>query len=322
MSRSWFKGTFNEGSSQTITLIYDEGKDFAGWNLVGNPFPVQAYANRSYYTMNAAGTVIEPTAASTSTAIPACTGVMVKAETTGQSVTFSKTAPSAATNNGALQIAVAQANTRGAAVQDKAIVSFNAGDELGKFYFGESNAKLYIPQNGKELAIAYVCTDAARHVSTNEVPLNFKAEKNGEYTLSFDVANVIASEAKQSNLSEQFAYLHLIDNMNGADVDLLVSPEYTFNAKTSDYASRFRLVFSANESDGDNDGDNAFAFIDAGGNLVINGEGTLQVIDVTGRVIVSRDGVHTVSTNGMVPGMYILRLINGENVMTQKIVIE
>lgn len=55
--------------------------------------------------------------------------------------------------NGALQVAVAQANTRGLAVQDKAIVSFNAGDELGKFYFGESNAKLYIPQNGKELAI-------------------------------------------------------------------------------------------------------------------------------------------------------------------------
>jgi hypothetical protein len=39
-------------------------------------------------------------------------------------------------------------------------------------------------------------------------------------------------------------YLHLIDNLTGADVDLLQMPEYTFTAKTTDYASRFRLVFS------------------------------------------------------------------------------
>ena len=308
-----FKGTFNEEETQEVGLVYDEGKEFAGWNLVGNPFPVQAYANRSYYTMNEEGTGIEPTAASTSTAIPACTGVMVKAETTGQSVTFSKTAPSAATNNGALQIAVAQANTRGAAVQDKAIVSFNAGDELGKFYFGESNAKLYIPQNDKELAIAYVCTDAARHVSTNEVPLNFKAEKNGEYTLSVNPEGV------------EMSNLHLIDNMTGADVNLLQTNEYTFTGKTTDYTSRFRLVFSANESDGDNDGDNAFAYVDAGGNIVITADAhgaSLQVIDVMGRVVRCTDGVHTVSTQSMAPGVYVLRLINGNDVMTQKMVIE
>jgi hypothetical protein len=32
--------------------------------------------------------------------------------------------------------------------------------------------------------------------------------------------------------------------------------------------------------------------------------------------------VHAVSTSGMVPGVYVLRLINGDNVKTQKIVIE
>ena len=35
-----------------------------------------------------------------------------------------------------------------------------------------------------------------------------------------------------------------------------------------------------------------------------------------------KDGVHTVSTNGMTPGMYVLRLIEGNNVRIQKIVIE
>ena len=70
------------------------------------------------------------------------------------------------------------------------------------------------------------------------MPLNFKAARNGEYTLSFKVENV------------DLEYLHLIDNLAGNDIDLLVTPTYTFEAKTSDYASRFRLVFSASETDG------------------------------------------------------------------------
>ena len=306
-----FKGEFNEDDTKTVNLVYDANADFAGWNLVGNPFPVSAYANKSYYTMNEDGTAIEPVAVSTETAIPACTGVMVKAENTGESVTFSKTAPTAASNNGLLQIAVAQSNMRGAVVQDKAVVSFNAGDELGKFYFGESNAKLYIPQNGKEYAIA----TAAK---TGELLLNFKATKNGEYTISVNTENV------------ELDYLHLIDNLTGADIDLL-SPagfplckggqgDYTFAAKTTDYASRFKLVFSANESDGDN----AFAFIN-NGNIIVYGEGTLQVIDMTGRVVrtvgLSQCGSRA-TTNGIMPGVYVLRLINGDNVMTQKIVVE
>ena len=46
------------------------------------------------------------------------------------------------------------------------------------------------------------------------------------------------------------------------------------------------------------------------------------VIDMMGSNIISRDGVHTVSTNGMTPGVYVLRLINGEIIKTQKIVIQ
>ena len=302
-----FKGTFNEEETQEVSLVYDEGKSFAGWNLVGNPFPVQAYANRSYYTMNDEGTGIEPNTVSSATAIPACTGIMVKAETTGESVTFSKTAPSAAANNGALQIAVAQANTRGLSVQDKAIVSFNAGDELGKFYFGESNAKLYIPQNGKDYAVAVIASDS--EAIQKEVPIHFKATRNGTYTISVDLLNA------------ECGYLHLIDNMTGADIDLLQTNEYTFSSKPSDYASRFRLVFSTicEDANGDNE---TFAFIDAGGNIVINGEGSLQIVDVTGRVIVSVGG-HTrcVPTAGIPAGVYVLRLINGDNVRTQKMVI-
>ena len=135
-------------------------------------------------------------------------------------------------------------------------------------------------------------------------------------------------------------YLHLIDNLTDADVDLLAIRQaqessvpfskvgkgnstpatYTFTAKTTDYASRFRLVFSVS---GDVDGDNApFAFIN-NGNIFVNGDGMLQVIDMTGRVVVSCGG-HTrcVPTMGFPAGVYVLRLIDGNTVRTQKIVIQ
>lgn len=67
--------------------------------------------------------------------------------------------------------------------------------------------------------------------------------------------------------------------------------------------------------------DNAFAFVN-NGNIVVNGEGVLQVVDMTGRVVLSGDAIHRVSTTGMTAGVYVLRLINGENVKTQKMVIE
>ncbi len=284
-----------------------------GFNLVGNPFPRAAWIDKPYYTLNSNGSIVLTDPESTSTPISPCYGVVVEAQSDDETVTFSTTAPStsgAVPNNGSIQMTLAQAvSTRGSASMktlDNAIVSFNEGSELGKFYFGTQNANIYIPQDGKDYAIACVGRDGACTISTNEVPVNFKAKEDGTYSLTVNPEGV------------EMAYLHLIDNMTGADVDLLVAPSYTFTAKTTDYESRFRLVFS---NCGDAIGDNgAFAFI-SNGNIIVDGEGTLQVIDVMGRIVISRDGACTVSTNGMAPGVYVLRLINGNDVKTQKIVV-
>ena len=49
---------------------------------------------------------------------------------------------------------------------------------------------------------------------------------------------------------------------------------------------------------------------------------SLQVVDMMGRVVLAGDAMNRVPTAGMTAGVYVLRLINGEKVMTQKIVIE
>jgi len=318
-----FKGDFFDGDSKTVSLNYSDGNEFSGWNLVGNPFATAARANRSYYKMNAEGTAIEAVSAYSTTNIAPCTGVMVQAEGSNENVTFTRATQQSAPNQGLLNITLNQANTRGNAMMDNAIVSFNDNDRLNKFSFGESDATLCIPQGGKDCAIAF----AQRQ---GEMLLNFKAAKNGTYTLNFSSQEV------------SFSYLHLVDNLTGADIDLLhpetviagedpqsLVPSYTFEAKTTDYASRFRLVFSSNCGDAVVDNE-AFAFIDASGNIVINGivgdagTASLQVIDMTGRVILRRDVLNasqTIPTGGMAPGVYMMRLINGEKVMVQKIVV-
>ena len=109
--------------------------------------------------------------------------------------------------------------------------------------------------------------------------------------------------------------------MTGADVDLLANPTYSFNATTTDYENRFRLVFAT----GSSADDDTFAFINGAGNLSIfgiEGEATLQVMDINGRVLSTDTFSGSYEKNlNVAAGIYMLRLINGDNVMVQKMVI-
>ena len=73
-------------------------------------------------------------------------------------------------------------------------------------------------------------------------------------------------------------------------------------------------------------GSETFGFINDSGNLCIfgiEGTATLQVVDVMGRILSSESfsGSYEKRLN-VVPGVYTLRFINGNNVKVRKIVIE
>ena len=308
-----FAGTITPSSS--VVSINDlsytaEDNPLAGWNLVGNPFTCNAYTNKSYYVTSYDSnepnkTILVKYLASQNVPIPPCTGILVQADSEDKTIRFANSSYNIVAKNGMMQVMVSQANMRGSSMVDKAIVSFNAGDELGKFVFNADAAKLYIPQNGKDYAIVSSETQG-------EMPVNFKAKENGTYTLSIDVEGM------------EMKYLHLIDNKTGNDVDLLQTPSYSFEAKTTDYESRFKLVFVANNEESVSAGSETFAFF-SNGSFVINNEGNaeLQVIDITGRIVKSEsiNGCANVNVNAA-PGVYMLRLINGNNLQTQKIIIE
>ena len=282
-----------------IDIEFNGGKAFEGYNLIGNPFTCDAYINRDYYRMNAAGDAIVP-AASATTAIKPCEGIfVVAANTSDNTVTFTTTAPSTSSAPANVVINLKDSEM----VRDRAIVSFDGERDMPRFQFNDAAAKLYIPEGEKEMA--KVSSEAQ-----GEMPVNFKADKNGSFTLNVDAANLDVD------------YLHLIDNLTGADVDLLQTPSYTFDARTSDYASRFRLVFSVNNVPENEDSHSTFAYFN-GSEWVINASdnATVQVVDVMGRVILNSDAKHGVSTANMPAGVYMLRLVNGNNVKVQKIVV-
>ena len=275
-----------------VTLGKTDNVEFSGWNLVGNPFSQTAYLNRDFYVMNNDGS--ELTIAERNY-VEAMEGIFVHADNDGEALIFSTTPVS---KEAALVINIA-GNTRGGVI-DRAIVRFNEGQLLPKFQLNVNSTKIYIPQFGQDYAVVNA-------EAMGELPVNFKAEKDGNYTIS-----ISANEMS-------FGYLHLIDNLTGADVDLLETPSYTFEAKTSDYASRFKVVFMTEENNLNNN--DSFAFI-SNGDIIINGQGTVQVVDALGRIVISRDGVHAISTNEMAKGVYMLRLIDGDNTKTQTIIVK
>lgn len=297
-----FTGTLNN-TNGTVDVDYDKAATFKGFNLIGNPFPCNAYlpAGMSYYRIN--GEVLA--AVTDDSPIAPLEGVFVEVDEAG-TVEFSKDEPVAAYHPINIEV------TSDDGFVDRAALRFDEGGLLHKFQLNTNTTKLYIPQGGQEYAVV-------RSNGQGEMPINFKASKNGTYTIS------VSTEM-------EMAYLHLIDNMTGADIDLLPlckegwgdsQPAYTFQSKTSDYASRFKLVFASVCEDADDDNE-TFAYYDGNvWNVSNKGEATVQIVDMLGRIVKSETihGNATMSTANLGAGVYVMRLINGENVMTQKIVV-
>lgn len=285
-----------------VDLEYDDASNVTakGVNLVGNPFACDAYVDKSYYKMNSEGDDFELVRASANKPIVSCSGVMVQATALGQSVNFSRNPWT--TDKGCIRLTLKSYDN----VIDELIMSFNEGDAIEKFFFKEHEAFLYFQQDGSHYAILTAET-------LNSTPINFKTMENGNYVLTVTPENV--------NINS----LHLVDNITGADVDLLSTPEYTFSASTSDYYSRFRLFVNTDHGMDENvEMEESFAYYSNGKIVLqdVEGEVVLEVVDLTGRIVKKQkvggsENVVEIQTSGV----YLLRLVNGKAVRTQKLVV-
>lgn len=306
-----FIGALNTSCADQA-LAYDEGTHFAGWNLIGNPFSHEAFINSNYVsdyyklveTENEGVMISELQLVQASEeAIHPTEGIFVKATDVDQTFSFSYNGQQKNIVESLINIKVTNSN---GSVVDQARVRFNNGFSLDKFMLNNSNTNLYIPQDGKQYAVV-------RIEEGSETPLNFKAAKNGTYTLSFEVINT------------EMEYLHLIDNITAADVDLLQEQSYTFESNTNDYASRFRLLYKAESLLPNGDVNESFAYFD-GSVWVIDNEGSssLVISDAMGRIVRSEtlNGNATLNLSNLSGGLYVMQLVNETDTKTQKIVIQ
>ena len=301
-----FTGIPYEGNGK-VALDYVEGVNLTGWNLIGNPFDEDydisigndsdGYAETNFFVMNENGDDFELAERSV---VHPMEGVLVEATAAGQFALFSnETGAWGGDPITKLNIRVSDENGKG----DFARIRFGEGNNLEKFMLNPANTKLYFPMDDANYAVVY--TD-----NMGEMPLNFSAAADGDYTLSINPENV------------EMEYLHLIDNVTGIEVDLLETLDYTFEARVNDNANRFKLVFAGLTGMDENNTEH-FAFF-SNGNFIVSNEGNamLQVVDVTGRIVKSEtiNGTASISMNAT-PGVYMLRLINGNDVKVQKVVV-
>jgi hypothetical protein len=123
-----------------------------------------------------------------------------------------------------------------------------------------------------------------------------------------------------SEIGNEFDNIILEDKQTGAKVNLQTE-SYTFIHSEDNDSDRFVLSFVNGQQTTDN---SHFAYINNGEIIIddINGNAQINIYDVTGRRVFSRDDVHSVQTSGYSAGVYIIQKIDDKGIDTQKIVIE
>ncbi len=275
-----------------------------GFNIIGNPYSHNIakgegqaipndYLEDDYYVLNSAAGAFE--LATDGDIIPPLTGILVQAKSPS-TLTINKVVASGSkgvkADNAEIQFTVSNSD-----FEDKAFVKFKEGRGLNKIeHLNEAVPMLYIHHNGEDFASVDMNPEA------KYFNLNFEAKTTGMYTLSVKPQG-------------EFGYLHLYDKLTEKDIDMLQDGEYSFIGSTADNADRF-VVRLGNVDDDENS--EIFAY-QSGNEIVVSGEGELQVFDVMGRMVMQQhvNGVQTMSTSSLQTGVYVFRL----NDMTQKIVI-
>lgn len=290
-----------------------------GFNIIGNPYSHTIYKGVETENVHPAipnGTLLEGkyyvldaetgkwAITDDGTAIPPMTGILVQAKsagtltmknsTEGEVVTESKNSRANGADRKNIWFTVANSN-----YEDRTCVEFREGHGLNKIeHLNEEAPMLYIRHNGEDFASVDMNPEAKMF------NLNFEAKTMGYYTLSVETQG-------------EYSYLHLIDKVTEKEIDLLEENEYTFIGSTSDAANRFIVRMSLAEDPEESDNE-VFAY-QSGDEIVVTGEGELQVFDVMGRFVATYNvsGVQTV-TKPITAGVYIVKL----NEKTQKIIIK
>ena len=297
-----------ETADIAVDLSYgcDAYPDLKGFNLMGNPFSRNLTSGdikignvnvTTYYATDGGSDLDERNI--NEAPIKPGQGFMIQATAENQQLVFNPSSKDDDENNGYIKIVAGNDNG-----YDNAFIQIGNGNTLRKMSIANGTA-VYVMNDGDDYAAARV------EELAGTMPVNFKAVADGEYTITVNAKNIEAST------------MILFDDFTGEQIDLLETPSYIFKAETTDPENRFKLIFDFNNNYNgveDNYTNGNFAY-QSGDEIIISGEGELQVFDVLGRIVMSQNisGVKRIS-KPETAGVYLFVIV-GEDMKTQKIVI-
>ena len=301
-----FTGDINVGEVSCQLSYACADNRFKGFNLIGNPYPHNIYKGENaaipntwledgFYTLTESGAWSAGT--DNATPIKPNTGILVQAKSDAnmKNLVFTDTDGHNTAKSGDDNIMFAVKNS---VYSDVAYVLFKEGRGLNKIEHRNADIQmLYVINDGEDFAIADM------NDNTKLINLGFEAKTMGQYTIS------VKAEG-------EFSYMHLVDKLTGDDTNMLMENSYTFVGTPGDRLDRFVLRLDYNA--GHSTDSETFAY-QSGSDIIVSGEGELQVFDIMGRMVATQqiNGVGTWRAASVETGIYIFKL-NGK---TQKMII-
>lgn len=296
--------TVTDDFTATPTVTEAVG-ELEGFNLYGNPFAKNITGEHvtgdladGYYTLSNCGSWI---AKEMTDGIAVGEGFLVQAlGTEDVTISYDKPAPRAS-DNGSIRINVANN-----IYSDVAYVSFNEGISLNKISHHNAEVPMvYITMNNDKYSIAYMNDEV------EEIPFSFEAKTMGSYTIG-----IKTKDCEYENIT-------LVDRLTGIETNMLLE-DYSFIGSPDEKSERFIIRLSARYDDMSDD-DN-FAIVNGNELIIANlsDNATVQIYDIMGRPVTSYvlSGTANISMETLANGIYVVRLIDENDVKSQKVVID
>ena len=312
-------GTFNNATTYTWKgLTYNEAndpndpesKDLANFYLLGNPFTFNMDMSAVKYNslvegfaiVNAEGGYTYVGADQETTTIPVGDGFFVKVKEPNATDVISLSYGTRSSREKSANINLVATSKAG---KDNVVINFAGQSEgFNKLQnFNDEIATVCVVENGKAYGI-YNCES-----DVNEIEVMFSAKQMGSYSLSFDI-------------NGEFETVTLVDRMTGVETDMIEEGEYNFIATSNDMKNRF-VVRLSNSMTATEEFLANFVY-QSGEELIVNAEGTIQIIDMMGRVVYSAEhsnGSNRINVSEFNNAAYVVRVVNGNGVRSQKVVI-
>jgi len=322
-----FTGALN-AADQTVTVTREGAGDYAGFNLIGNPF-ASAITWGNGWSLGSVGGVAYVWDEATKDyidieagdPIPSANGVMVYlgGEETSQSLTIPAAARIHSSQGwyksaGGRIVLVANDPDRGAA--KRSVIRFNESATEGfdlawdGYYLRGFAPGFYSVSNGMN----YSVNTLPSMNNTLVIPMGF--EKTVSSGFSIELQESIPG-----------AVVYLTDKKTGTVTNLTDNGAYHFTAAEGDDANRFTLHFGTLGMDDPSTAApvNIYAY---GGVVYLNGldaKASVTITDLTGRVVmaerVNGNGLAMLNAGSLPKGVYVVTAVAGSQVVSAKVIL-